>query len=78
MGCGRPEGGIKSQIADAIAFGQSRLNVTPSLAFGFGNRSATRLLASQAIKLGVKTPGSEFLPGADLLPPFPPLPVLGC
>ena len=77
MGSSGTQRGVKSQIANLIALRKARLNVPAALSIRLGSRTTTGLLASQPVKLSIKTPGSKLLGTCNLLSPLPPVGVVG-
>jgi len=73
---GRPQRGIKGQVAYLVAFGQSGLDVTTALAVRLGSGAPAGLLSRQPVELSVQPPRGKFLGTADLLAAFPPIGVV--
>jgi hypothetical protein len=78
MGSRGTQRGVKSQIANLIAFRKAGLDVPAALAIRFGSRTTTGLFAGQPVKLSIKTPGSKLLGTCNLLAPLPPVGIVGC
>lgn len=71
-----PKGSVKSDVITAFA-SRARLNVTASFAFGAGLAAPSRDTASDLIQRSIQLAGVELLRRFNLLPPFPPVGILG-
>lgn len=71
-----PQGGIKGDVIAPFP-GGTGLNVAPSFAFGAGLAAPSRDTAGDLVQRGIQFAGVKFLSRLNLLPPFPPMGVLG-